>query len=499
MKSEVSSQSKILIFIKTKPILFGLIVIGVVAVITLVIILPVILTKKDNDSDKGKKENNDYILPEYYNVIPIGKEKIFDFNTIKATSDAKYTIINSKSNTDCDKNLDCFCTYLQGISQNSGSSGITFDSDKEKVYLTYKWVTDNIAYDAVNYLNNREDLFVYSPEEVFNKKVTVCSGYARLFTKLLICMGFDENNIKNIQGYAKGYSYNPDKTIGESETNHEWNAVKLEEGWCLIDSTWGAGSIDNTSFKKSYSEYYLCTPPGQLVRSHLPQNKELQFLDNPIEVTTFQKLVYTGGKFYEYGFEGIAYDEAVQNICGRGRIVLKFDENIETCVLFSFKKDGELKNDYISSKKYNNNYYYIDFYINEQGDYDLSANAKLGSCGGTHYTIAKFKFTCDSAPNEKYSFPIFYEEYKDQIELISPLYRKLENGHIYNFKVFDSVHEIYILRLIVNSSIEDNLMDKEGNYFIKNDVMLNNCAEVLIGYKESTSDSFHALLVYVVE
>ena len=198
-------------------------------------------------------------------------------------------------------------------------------------------------------------------------------------------------------------------------------------------------------------------------------------------------------------FEGIAYDEAVQNICGRGRIVLKFDESIETCVLFSFKKDGELKNDYISSKKYNNNYYYIDFYINEQGDYDLSANAKLGSCGGTHYSIVKFKITCDSAPNEKYSFPIFYEEYKDQIELISPIYRKLENGHIYNFKVFDPVHEIYILRLIVNSSIEDNLMDKEGNYFIKNDVMLNNCVEVLIGYQGSTSDSFHALLVYVVE
>ena len=76
-------------------------------------------------------------------------------------------------------------------------------------------------------------------------------------------MGFDENNIKNIEGYAKGYSYTPDKTIGETETNHEWNAVKLEEGWCLIESTWGAGSIDTTSFKKSYSEYYLCTPPAQ--------------------------------------------------------------------------------------------------------------------------------------------------------------------------------------------------------------------------------------------
>ena len=118
MKSEVSSQSKILIFIKTKPILFGLIVTGIIAVITLAITLPVIMTKKDNDddidkgikekedddyddidkgikeeedddSDKGIKENNEYILPEYYNVIPIGKEKIFDFNTIKATSDAK--------------------------------------------------------------------------------------------------------------------------------------------------------------------------------------------------------------------------------------------------------------------------------------------------------------------------------------------------------------------------------------------------------------------------
>ena len=56
-------------------------------------------------------------------------------------------------------------------------------------------------------------------------------------------MNFHEENIKNIIGHSKGLGFNYEDKISDENTDHEWNAVKINNKWCLIDSTWGAGSI----------------------------------------------------------------------------------------------------------------------------------------------------------------------------------------------------------------------------------------------------------------
>ena len=87
-------------------------------------------------------------------------------------------------------------------------------------------------------------------------------------------MNFPAENIKNIIGHSKGLGFNYEDTISEENTNHEWNAVKINNKWCLIDSTWGDGSIIEGAYVPSYDEYYLCTPPAQFVRSHLSKKVE---------------------------------------------------------------------------------------------------------------------------------------------------------------------------------------------------------------------------------
>ena len=81
---------------------------------------------------------------------------------------------------------------------------------------------------------------------------------------------------------------------------------------------------------KSYDEYYLCTPPSQFVRSLLPKKVEenLQFLDKPIDINTFQNMVYITQYFFEYGFNGLSNDKMVQNICGDGKMTLKYYNDI---------------------------------------------------------------------------------------------------------------------------------------------------------------------------
>ena len=100
-------------------------------------------------------------------------------------------------------------------------------------------------------------------------------------------MHYNESNIANIVGYSKGLSYSKFK---EAQVNHEWNAVKINNQWCLIDSTWGTGNKFND---------YLCTPPHCFIRDHLPQESqtEFQFLEEIIDVKQFQDIAEVFGVF----------------------------------------------------------------------------------------------------------------------------------------------------------------------------------------------------------
>ncbi len=49
--------------------------------------------------------------------------------------------------------------------------------------------------------------------------------------------------VYNISGYAKGYGFKVGDII--SGTNHEWNAIKYNGLFYLIDSTWGTGHAYN--------------------------------------------------------------------------------------------------------------------------------------------------------------------------------------------------------------------------------------------------------------
>ena len=123
-------------------------------------------------------------------------------------------------------------------------------------------------------------------------------------------MDYNEDDIKNIVGYSKGQSY--DVNVKPQKEDHEWNAVKIDGNWCLIDATW---DIDNTEILDN-NYYYLCTPPKCFVRDHLPQrNNSLQFLKEPISLETFHELIDTyRGRYCKYDLE-IIEDKGIQNIC----------------------------------------------------------------------------------------------------------------------------------------------------------------------------------------
>ena len=151
---------------------------------------------------------------------------------------------------------------------------------KEIVARIYFWIAENIEYDWDAFINKRQ-IDVSAIATLENRK-SVCSGYARLFKA--IC---DKAQIKCviIEGYAKGYGYEGERL---TETNHDWNAVKLYDKWEFIDSTWGNGSIIiNNIEEKSWCSRYLFDEPNDFILEHFPENEEWQLLENKITIDSF--------------------------------------------------------------------------------------------------------------------------------------------------------------------------------------------------------------------
>ena len=163
--------------------------------------------------------------------------------------------------------------------------------DISKAYVVFCWMAENIAYDTDSYFGY--STAVYTPEEVYRKGQSVCSGYSSLYKYIANSIGL---KVKCIIGYVKGYGYVEGEII--SDTNHEWNILEVNNKFYLIDSTWGAGYVNERKFKKKFKEHYFCTPPEQLITTHLPSNSKWQLLEPPITIKEFLKRVMFWEDFY---------------------------------------------------------------------------------------------------------------------------------------------------------------------------------------------------------
>lgn len=150
-----------------------------------------------------------------------------------------------------------------------------FNSERERLRAIYRWIADRITYDVDSYLSGRE--VKVSAEDVLAKRVSVCEGYASLFSDLAAHAGL---NVQNIRGHAKGFgaslAFAPD-----AKPNHMWTAVRLDGEWLLIDTTWGAGYVSDGKFKKVLSEAFFLVPPEQLAFTHFPIDHRWQLQKTP--------------------------------------------------------------------------------------------------------------------------------------------------------------------------------------------------------------------------
>ena len=368
---------------KTRPCLFWSILIGIVVfIIFLIVIIAVASNKNKKKAEENhNKNNNDNDIDNDNDTGNNNKYSNGIFPLSEELNSEVMSIYDGIGNND-KGTLEQFCEYLKSKGSNL--------KEEQKVYLSYYWITKNIGYGEVEGLSSTD---LRDPDIFFSHKQTVCTGFARLFKRLLVAMNYDEDSIKNIIGYSKGQGYKV--TEKPTKVDHEWNAVKINGNWCLLDATWDIDNLDSYD-NPNDNYYYLCTPPQCFVRDHLPENQTEQFLDTPLDLDQFHNLVWTNGRFCSYNNLEIIEDKSIYKGCS-GKFTVKYnDDYTDNLDYFQKYLKGDSFKDIINfSPTLNTNQIDVAFNVLKSGNYNVSLPMVIDNERGLGVFIATIYIECE--------------------------------------------------------------------------------------------------------
>ncbi|CAG8440406.1 7651_t:CDS:2 [Funneliformis caledonium] len=167
-----------------------------------------------------------------------------------------------------------------------------WDHPLYKLRAIFVWITDNISYDCESFYSGRRS--ANGAKDVLKNRMAVCAGYSELFYELSNAAGL---NVIKVNGCAKGAGYQ----IGDdvSSYGHAWNAILYEGEYLLIDSTWGAGHVNNKQFNKHFNPFYFMCSPMKMIFNHLPTNPKHQYLQPTISSEEFLNLPFVKPQYFE--------------------------------------------------------------------------------------------------------------------------------------------------------------------------------------------------------
>ena len=307
-------------------------------------------------------------------------------------------------------------------------------TEEEKAYALYFWMHDNIAYDVEGL---RTGNLRCKPEESYNRGMTVCSGYSRLYKYIGAYAGID---VICVMGHAKGAS-NDDL----SDSNHEWNILRFNKVYYQMDSTWGAGYLKGNKFIKQLCDFYFCPLPERLIATHHPDEDKWQLLYPFVSLQEFGRIVKYASTFYQYFTTDVKY----KTIKVKSQHTIRFNkinqnENLGALVYVYDKNGNETKNA-LCIPIYNKNYIEFFYIFKKKGTYktDIFASPKAQK---TRDHIVEYIFECTEdfkiTPSTPFSLPQIYD---NDITIIEPIFNIIKKDKKVNFKFrCDTADEIII-------------------------------------------------------
>jgi hypothetical protein len=191
----------------------------------------------------------------------------------------------------------------------------------------HDYVADRVVYDVDAYRRG-----VYPPQDAettFRTRRSVCAGYAALFEAVGRAAGL---TVETVAGRARGMV-----TSGMGE-GHAWNAVKLDQRWYLVDTTWDAGTVGADGFHKRYATWYFLTPPEVFLAKHFPDDDRWQLLPQPRTPGDYLRMPVLDPEFFARGLQLVSPDRAESD--ARGSVDVVIDNPRGASVTVTVRPEG---------------------------------------------------------------------------------------------------------------------------------------------------------------
>lgn len=368
-------------------------------------------------------------------------------------------------------------------------------NDKEKVRAIYRWIALNIEYDTQEFFSGQKNYRYADPaENAFRNRKSVCEGYARLFKKMCDIAGIQS---EIVSGWSKGYGYEIGSRLPKN-SNHAWNVVWLNGKWQFIESTWGSGTINETTskFVRQYTDYWFLTSPEQFIFTHYPEEAKWQLLEKRMTVSEWQGLANFSNDFFKYGFN--PQENKTVWLRASGTMAQKFTipEDVAIMTKLSPWQGSDFANSYTFEQR-NGKTVEIITSFPTKGTYELKIFAKYKSSKGSYEHVVSYRVEAESGNNKL--FAKNYEPYSTlPVELLdkSPIYAKLESGYRYYFKL--NVPEADSVAIIQNNDNNWQYLERQGQTF-EGWVDIKAGLISVSARLPAVNDKYHTLLEYVAQ
>lgn len=208
------------------------------------------------------------------------------------------------------RNLNTLSTYLTSPAK----------SDLAKARSVYAWITSHIRYDEQAFSGERYSSEVEYAARSLRSRKAVCTGFALLFKHLLEPAGID---VANIKGYARTFDSEAGQPI--RRVDHEWNAVRLDGDWYLLDIAWAQTTAKNGM----PNDYFFLTEPAEFAANHFPIDSRWQLLNSTVSKAQFDRFPKLYDAYFRLGFDEKFPESGLLRANDALTLTLKNDKDVE--------------------------------------------------------------------------------------------------------------------------------------------------------------------------
>ena len=372
------------------------------------------------------------------------------------------------------------------IYDSTGKNVLAVSASVETVSVTPK----NIAPQNKEKLAKKmAEIFDLNYENVLKTGYAVCEGYSNLLKKFLDTLGFQNSKVS---GYARGVGTSL-MAENNTDSNHAWNMVKIENAYYFIDSTWDSGYMNGKNSVQKYTTDWLFIKPEHFIFTHLPERQQQQLLKEPVSNTEFLKLADFQPNFFEVAENFIIKNGELPQKTNHVLNSIQFEYETKTNYYLDFSVVQTEKNKRIENATFtqtNGNISNTVIQFSEAGKYQIQIfYYKKTERQGTGCA----EFFVNAQEGSQIRYPRIYQNSFDA-KVICPIEMPLKKGETYHFEI--NCPDKNFAAVICGRKFSQ-MQKNDGGIFSLDFTVPTNISQLNIGVSSAKTGSYQTVATYI--